>query len=334
MNKNLDFNQKTILITGGAGFIGSNLAHYFQKSFPQSHIVIFDCFRNDNRFANGNLKSFGHFNNLINFKGDVICGNINSKTDLDRLNKYNFDFIFHYAAISDTRIYDQEIIMRTNVNSFYDIIKLASNHNAILIYASSAATYGDLPSPQTIGKENPQNPYGFSKLMMDQIALKYSEESNNIVIIGLRFFNVYGPGEFYKDSTSSMIIQLGHQILNKVKPRLFENSENIFRDFIFIEDVIEANILATHSKKSGIYNVGTGKPRSFKDIVDILQETLKTSLEIEYFPNPYKDYQHHTQANINSFKKDLGFNPKISLEEGINIYTNEIKLTASYKKNG
>ena len=172
-----DFNNKTILITGGAGFIGSNLAFYFQKNYPDSRIVVFDCFRNEKLFSNGNLQSFGHYKNLIGFTGTIICGNINNKNDLSLLNDYKFDYIFHQAAISDTRVYDQEIIIKTNVNSFYDLLEIAKDNRAVLVYASSAATYGSAPSPQTIGKENPENPYGYSKYVMDQIAWQYSIEN-------------------------------------------------------------------------------------------------------------------------------------------------------------
>ena len=324
MNNKIDFNNKTILITGGAGFIGSNLAFYFQENFPKSKVTVFDCFRNEETFYNGNLKSFGHYKNLIGFRGDIICGNINNKDDLALLDEHKFDFIFHHAAISDTRVYDQEIVMKTNVNSFYDLLAIAKRDRSVMVYASSAATYGNLPSPQTAGKESPENPYGYSKYIMDQIAVRYSMENPDLIIVGLRFFNVYGPREYYKANTSSMVIQLGHQILDGNAPRLFNNSNQIFRDFIYIDDVIQANIKACAPKQNGNYNIGTGIPRNFQEIADILQKELDTNLGTEYFPNPYNDYQMNTQADISSTKKNLGFEPKFSLERGIKAYIPEI----------
>ena len=325
MYNNIDFNNKTILITGGAGFIGSNLAFYFQENFPKSKVIVFDCFRNNETFHNGNIKSFGHYQNLIGFKGNIICGNIINKDDLSLLGNYKFDYIFHHAAISDTRVYDQEIIMKTNVNSFYDLLAIAKKNKSVLVYASSAATYGDLPSPQTEGKESPKNPYGYSKYLMDQIAIQYSIENPDLTIVGLRFFNVYGPREFYKANTSSMVIQLGHQILDGNMPRLFENSSQILRDFIYIDDVVQANIKACSPKRNGTYNIGTGTPRSFQEINDILQHELKTELGTEFFSNPFSGYQMHTQANITASKDNLGFDPKVTLEQGIKAYIPEIK---------
>ena len=321
----IDYNNKKILITGGAGFIGSNLAFYFQENYPSSHVVIFDCFRSEEVFRNHNLKSFGHYNNLIGFSGDVICGNINSLIDLSLLNDYKFDYIFHHAAISDSQVYDQEIIMQTNVNSFHELLKISDKNSATLVYASSAAIYGNSPSPQTLGNESPNSPYGFSKYIMDQIAYRYSCKNPNMPLVGLRFFNVYGPREFYKAKTSSLVIQLGHQILDGKIPRLFEGSKTIMRDFIYIEDVIQANIKACKPKKNGTYNIGTGNSRSFQDISDILQKELNTNLGTEYFPNPYENYQMHTQADISSSNENLDFEPLVSLEEGINAYIPEIK---------
>jgi ADP-L-glycero-D-manno-heptose 6-epimerase len=330
LNKNpnfsdIDFNNKNILITGGAGFIGSNLAFYFQENFPKSNVIIFDCFRSNEVFDNGNLKSFGHFKNLIGFKGNIICGNLNRQRDLRLLDDYKFDYIFHQAAISDTRIYDQEAIMKTNVNSFYDLLAIVKKNQAVMVYASSASTYGNLPSPQTVGKENPENPYGYSKYIMDQIASQFSKVNPDLKVVGLRYFNVYGSREYFKANTSSMVIQLGHQILNGKAPKLFEGSEQIFRDFINIKDVLQANIKACKPQQNGTYNIGTGNPRSFQDVADILQHELGTDLGTDYIPNPYNGYQMHTQADIRTSQTNLGFSPLISLEKGIKAYLPEIK---------
>ena len=170
------------------------------------------------------------------------------KMTLSLLNNFKIDFVFHQAAISDTRVYDQKIIFKTNVNSFYDLLTIAKNNHAVVVYASSAATYGSQPSPQTIGNESPENPYGFSKYLMDQIAYRYSIENPEMTIVGLKFFNVYGPREYYKAKTASLVIQLGHQILDGKAPRLFEGSDKIYRDFVNIKDVIQANIKACNPK--------------------------------------------------------------------------------------
>ena len=321
-----DLAGKSILITGGAGFIGSNLAFYFQENHPASRVVVLDSFRSGETLSNGNLKSFGHFKNLIGFSGEVISGDINDKVLLASLQRdYKFDYIFHEAAISDTTALEQDLMIKTNVNAFKDLLGIAVAHGANMIYASSGATYGAAPSPQTVGREAPQNVYGFSKLAMDHIARDYME-TEQIGIVGLRYFNVYGPREFFKNKTSSMIVQFGHQILSGKNPKLFERSDKIIRDFIYIEDVIQANIKAMNPKESGVYNVGTGKARSFQAIVDILQKELKTDLTCEYIPNPFVgSYQFHTEADIEPTKAGLGYAPRFELEDGIKAYVPEIR---------
>lgn len=333
VNKAIDFNKKTILITGGAGFIGSNLVFHFQENYPQAKIIVFDCFRNKNEIEETTVKNYGHFKNLLGFNGQVITGNINDKDDLQKLNTYKFDYIFHKAAITDTRFENQEIIMRTNVNSFYEILNLTQKNHASLVYASSAATYGNSPPPQEVGGESPENPYGFSKYLMDNVAMSFSRNNPDINIVGLRYFNVYGEKEFFKGSTASMILQLALQILEGETPRLFYESDNIKRDFVYIEDVIQANIKACYRKKNGIFNVGTGKARSFQEIANILQKELETNLGTEYFENPYSAYQENTQANIDETTKQLGYKPKFSLEKGIKKYLPEIiRLHKANKK--
>ena len=322
----IDFNQKTVLITGAAGFIGSNLCFYFQDNYPDCTIIALDCFRSGETFSNGNLKSFGHFKNLLGFNGIVISGDINDNKLLESLEKnYLFDYIFHQAAISDTTALEQDIMLKTNVNAYESLLKIAIKHNANMIYASSAATYGDSDRFE-VGYEKPNNVYGFSKVMMDNITYEYLKKDLNISIVGLKYFNVYGPREFYKNKTASMVVQFGHQILKGLTPKLFEGSDKILRDFIYIEDVIQANIKACNPKKSGVYNVGTGMARSFEDIVNILQKELEIDNGKEYIPNPYiGQYQFFTQANIQTTKENLGYEPKFSMEDGIINYIPEIK---------
>jgi len=316
----IDFNNKKVLITGGAGFIGSNLAFYFQENFPECEVVVFDKFRSEETFSNGNLKSFGHFKNLLGFRGEVISGDINR--DLELLQNYEFDYIFHQAAISDTTVGDQALMIQTNVNAFKDLLDMAVKMKASMIYASSAATYGD-SEVFSIGYEKPNNVYGFSKLMMDNLAKKYMDK---ISVVGLRYFNVYGEREFFKNKTASMILQFGLQLLEGKNAKLFEGSDKIRRDFIYIEDVIQANIKACLPKKSGVYNVGTGNARSFQDIVDTLKQELHVQREDEYIPNPFVgQYQFFTEADISLSEEFLGYKPRFSLEDGIKSYINEIK---------
>jgi len=318
--------DKTILITGGAGFIGSNLAFYFQNNHPDAKVVILDSFRSGETLSNGNLKSFGHFKNLIGFRGEIISGDINDKDLLLDLElNYKFDYIFHEAAISDTTALEQDLMIKTNVNAYKDLLDLAVAHGANMIYASSAATYGNAESPQRVGREAPQNVYGFSKLSMDNLSYEYMKTSD-ISIVGLRYFNVYGNGEYFKNTTASMILQFGHQILSGKNPKLFEGSDKILRDFIYVGDIIQANVKAMKPKQSGVYNVGTAKARSFQDIVDILQRELGTDLACEYIPNPFVgSYQFHTQADIATTKEALGYEPSFEMEDGIKAYVKDIK---------
>lgn len=319
----VDFNNKYVLITGGAGFIGSNLAFYFQENFPACKVVIFDKFRSEETFSNGNLKSFGHFKNLLGFNGEVISGDINS--DLALLQNYKFDYIFHQAAISDTTVSDQTLMVQTNVNAFKSLLDMAVGMKANIVYASSAATYGD-SNIFSVGHEKPNNVYGFSKLMMDNLAKKYMDK---ISVVGLRYFNVYGPREFFKNKTASMILQFGLQLLSGKNAKLFKGSDKIRRDFIYIEDIIQANIKACSPLKSGIYNVGTGTARSFQDIVDVLKTELEIQREDQYIPNPFiGQYQFFTQADISTSFEFLDYAPRFSLEDGIKSYIPQIKVIA------
>ncbi|MBZ7986849.1 NAD-dependent epimerase/dehydratase family protein [Campylobacter canadensis] len=305
-----------IAITGAAGFIGSNLA---QSLCKEHEVLALDNFDNTQRFENGKKKYFGTFKNLLDYNGDLYCANLLDDEFYKVLDEFKPDVIYHLAAISDTTVYNEEIILKSNVNSFKKIINIANKYDAKLIYASSASVYGDAKSPQTVGKdERPKNPYAFSKLMMEKIANLYCKNA-----VGLRYFNVYGKNESNKEQTSSMILQFANQILDKNEARLFEGSENIFRDFVYIKDVTKANIAALNAK-GGVYNVGSFKARSFLDIVLILEKELlnlgliKDEVKKIYIKNPYeKAYQFFTEAAAN---KDFNYEADYSLEEGIKDY--------------
>ena len=303
-----------ILITGGAGFIGSNIAHALQEKYPDAKIYVLDDF------------SSGHFKNLIGFRGEVITGDIKDKELWDYIRKkFYFDVIFHKAAITDTTVMDQRLMMETNSDSFRYILDLAVEWGAKVIYASSAGVYGNTPPPmrEDSGLE-PENIYGFSKLSMDRIAQEYMENFPELSIIGFRYFNVYGPREEYKGKTASMIFQLAVKMLKGEKPRLFKWGEQK-RDFVYIKDVIKANLLALEKDVSGIFNVATGQARSFNEIVEILNRELGTNYEVEYFDCPYDFYQEFTQADLTRIRNALGYEPEYSLEEGIHDYIPYIK---------
>ena len=297
------------LITGGAGFIGSNLVKALEKVYPSCKTYVLDDF------------SSGHFKNLIGSRCKVITGDISDPQLWDWLKKeFYFDVVFHQGAITDTTVQDQKRMMEVNANSMWYILYACKHWKAKLIYASSAGVYGNSPPPM---KEEeglkPENVYGFSKLVMDRIALSFMEEYPEIRVVGLRYFNVYGPGEAYKGKSASMMYQLYLQIKQGKRPRLFKWGEQK-RDFVYVEDVVKANLLALEKDVSGIYNIATGQGRSFNEIVTLLNKYLGTNYEPEYFDCPYDFYQNFTQADISKAKRDLGYEPSYNLEEGIKEY--------------
>lgn len=241
---NLDF--KTILITGAGGFVGSNLVQYFANNYKNTHIIALECFKKLDK--NNNAIALGDFRNMHLSKNvEIVAIDINDFNALGKIFKRNEIYAtFHNAAISDTTCEDDGLIMETNFSSFKELIYLCLTYNSHLIYASSAAVYGGCESACSVGAhEKPLNMYGFSKLCMDnetrRIKNKFIE--SNLSIVGLRYFNVYGPGEYYKGKTASMILQLGLQALKNKEVKLFEFGEQK-RDFVYIKDVVNANVIA------------------------------------------------------------------------------------------
>lgn len=296
-----------ILITGGGGFIGSNLAIQLNKRFPNSEIFIIDNF------------SCGVKENLNEFTGEIIHADIR-EIDIFRTLLNSMDVIFHLAAITDTTFSNEQEMMSVNYLAFKKILEIIKNREIKLIYASSAAVYGRGNIPMREDQIlQPLNIYAESKSECDKLAIEFSKENRNIVI-GLRYFNVYGPKEAHKGKSASMILQIANQMLSGKRPKIFKYGEQ-FRDFIYIDDAIEVTILAMNLKESLIMNVGTGKPTSFNEIVNILNKCLNTDYQPEYIDNPYYEfYQDRTLADIQLLQKITNFRPKYPTEEWIGKY--------------
>ena len=304
-------NRKKYLVTGGAGFIGSNIAKTLEA---QGHeVTVIDDFRKN-----------GHFKNLIGFKGDVIGGDL---LTYDFGDAY-FDAIFHEGAITDTTVTDQREMMEQNVEAFKKLLRFAAEQEIKkVVYASSAATYGNGPVPNVETQPpHPENVYGFSKAIMDNVARQFAEVNHDMTIIGLRYFNVYGPGEYYKGKMASMVYQLYLQMKEGKRPRVFKMGEQE-RDFVYVKDIVKINLCALNNgKETGVYNAATGIPRNFNDMIKCLNKEMGTNLEAEYIDNPYKAFfQVKTQADITKSKEKLGYTPDYTLEEGIADYVKILK---------
>jgi len=299
------------VITGGAGFIGSNLTLVLQEKFPDARLTVIDDFRS------------GNFNNLEGYKGDFVAGNL---ANLDWREKFGdpaaagFDAIFHLASITDTTLHDQFIQVHDNVESFRRLLNFARSTKTRIIYASSAATYG--PATEASVESNgaaPANVYAFSKVIMDNMARRAATESPDWIIVGLRYFNVYGPREAHKGVPASMVYHLAQQMKAGQRPRIFKHGEQK-RDFVYVKDAVQGSIRALNAKTSGIYNVGTGQARSFNELIDVLNKCLGTNFQPEYFDNPHAHYQNFTQADLTSARNALRYEPRFSLEDGVRDY--------------
>ena len=294
-----------MLVTGGAGFIGSNLA---KRLLADGHdVVVLDDF------------SSATFKNLVDFRGDVLTLDLFS-SDLTSLhNSGPFDVIFHQASITDTTVLDQRKMMQNNAEGFRNLLNLAEKWGSRMVWASSAATYGRGPAPMKESQRpEPLNVYGYSKLSMEDLARQYGPRLKH-PIVGLRYFNVYGPGEQHKGKFASMIHQLAKQMRAGKRPRIFAPGDQK-RDFVYIEDVMQMNLRAAASKAPGVFNVGAGAAASFNDVVLQLNRVLQTSLPPEYFENPYDFFQTWTEADLTESRAALGYAPKYDLAKGIDAY--------------
>lgn len=301
--------MQNILVTGGAGFIGSNLALTLQEQFPHAWIVVVDDFRS------------GSFLNLRGFRGDVVAADVSRLDWREQFKGRSFDAIFHLASITDTTIHDQCLQVHDNVEGFRRLLEFAAPTKCPVVYASSAATYGMAGGRmQEDQPPAPANVYAFSKVQLDNLARRYSQDDPAWRIVGLRYFNVYGPRETHKKAAASMIYQLCLQMQAGCRPRVFFHGEQK-RDFVYVKDVVAMTIQARLSPRSQVYNCGSGQPVSFNEVIQALNQCLGTRLEPDYFENPYQSfYQNHTEADMTRAHSDLGFQPQFSPASGIADY--------------
>ncbi|PYJ64981.1 MAG: ADP-glyceromanno-heptose 6-epimerase [Verrucomicrobia bacterium] len=299
------------IITGGAGFIGSNLTLALQEKFPDARLTVIDDFRS------------GNFKNLAGYRGDFVAQNL---ATLDWREKFGdpaaagFDAIFHLASITDTTLHDQFVQVHDNVESFRRLLNFAHPTKTRIIYASSASTYGAVTQASVeSNRAAPANVYSFSKVIMDNIAMREARENPDWIIIGLRYFNVYGPREAHKGVPASMVYHLSRQMKAGQRPRIFKHGEQK-RDFVYVKDTVEGSIHALDAKTSGIYNLGSGQARSFNELVDVLNKCLCTSFQPDYIDNPHAHYQNFTQADLTNVRSALDYEPRFSLKDGVRDY--------------
>jgi ADP-L-glycero-D-manno-heptose 6-epimerase len=300
-----------LLVTGGAGFIGSNLTLALKAKFPDARLTVIDDFRS------------GDFKNLRGYRGDFVAQNL---ATLDWREQFGdpaaagFDAIFHLASITDTTLHDQFVQVHDNVESFRRLLNFARPNKTRIVYASSAATYG--PAIAASVESNgaaPANIYAFSKTIMDNVAMREAQENPSWIIVGLRYFNVYGPREAHKGVPASMVYHLAQQMKAGQRPRIFKHGDQK-RDFVYVKDVVEGSILALEAKVSGIYNLGSGQARSFNELVDVLNKCLGTKFQPDYIENPHAHYQNFTQADLTNAHSALGYEPRFPLEDGVRDY--------------
>jgi ADP-L-glycero-D-manno-heptose 6-epimerase len=294
------------LVTGAAGFVGSNLALALES---RGHSVV-------------GLDNFttGNFENLDGFSGDFIAADIGDVNFwANRVGK--IDAVFHQAAITDTTVSDQGRMMAVNVEAFRSLLNWAAKSKVKkFVYASSAGVYGAGKVPMTeTDARRPLNIYAFSKMIMENVAADFQKSHPKMDIVGLRYFNVFGPREKFKNAASSMIWQLSLQMKAGRRPRIFERGEQ-FRDHIYVADVVKANIMASQKKARGVYNVCTGRKTDFNEIIAYLNGVLGTNLEPDYFKNPYSFYQSETLGDPARAARGLGFRSDYDPARGIAEY--------------
>jgi len=313
-----------IVITGARGFVGSNLVKKLNNEGFANLILVDEL---ENKAKDINLKNTKY--NLLLDRNEFI--------DWLKQNATNVNFVFHLGARTDTTETQKRIFDELNFNYSIDVFKLCTLHHIPLIYASSAATYGNgelgYNDELSIKNLEPLNEYGWSKQNFD---LWVEKQTNTPPFwAGLKFFNVYGPNETHKGRMASVIYHAYHQINKTGGMKLFKSHHPNFkdgeqkRDFIFVNDLLNiCFFLFKNQPKNGLYNVGTGTARSFNDLAKCVFKSLDVKENISYIPTPedIRDkYQYFTEATTHKLRL-AGYKEKFyTLEEGVSEYVDWLK---------
>jgi ADP-L-glycero-D-manno-heptose 6-epimerase len=319
-----------IVVTGAAGFIGSCLVAKLNTEGFTDLVLVDD---------------FSKAEKMENLTGKQFSDCIEREVFFDWLNKNQqlVQFIFHIGARTDTTEFDREVFNKLNLNYSKAIWKACVSYGLPLVYASSAATYGlgehgyD-DRHDVVEQLTPLNPYGESKNDFDRWALQ--QEEKPYFWAGLKFFNVYGPNEYHKKRMASVIYHAFHQIQATAKMKLFASHDPNYldgeqmRDFVYVKDVVNVCFfLMQHRKDSGLYNLGSGKARTFLDLAKNTFNAMGKPAHIEFIPTPedIRDkYQYFTEANMEKLKS-IGYKqPFHSLEEGISDYVQHYLQTEKH----
>ncbi len=308
-----------IVITGAAGFIGSNLAaELLERDYRD--LVLVDDFSYEEKLANYSQKEVTEFVDRNDFENWID-------------NNYKFiQFIFHLGARTDTAEFDPEVLSKLNTEYSKMVWIKCCEYGLPLIYASSAATYGlgEMGFSDNVSPEEllPLNPYGVSKNEFDKWVLKQDEKP--FFWAGLKFFNVYGPNEYHKKRMASVVYHAYNQIVESGKLKLFKSHKQGYsdgeqkRDFIYVKDVCDVMLyFMINRSKTGIYNLGTGSAESFNTLADAVFVAMDIESTIEYVDTPEdirEKYQYYTCAEMEKLTR-AGYDRKFySISEGVEDY--------------
>jgi len=299
--------NKTIVITGGAGFIGSNLV---KKLVKKNHVIVIDDL------------STGHIDNIKDLidsnKIDFVEGNI---TDLNLLKKTfkNVNYVFHEAAIPSVPRSIKDPLKSNFVNAhgaLNTLVAARDNHVEKVVYASSSSVYGDTPTlpKKEDMKPCPLSPYAVSKLTGEYYCGVFTR-IYDLPTISLRYFNVYGPYQDPSSEYAAVIPRFITSILNDKSPHIYGDGKQT-RDFTFVNDVVTANMLAAECASTGIFNIAGGKRISIIDMADLIKKICKKNVKLIYDPPCEGDIQ-HSLADITQAKEKFNYKPKYCIEKGM-----------------